>query len=78
MLKLLPDALQRLSRRLASDPVEQRIKAMQIVQELALGEALRPALEHAVHHPNPRVRSKAVGVLAQTPDAPRTCWWTRR
>src|SRR6185295_8880948 len=39
MLKLLPDAPQRLARRLTSGPVEQRVKAMQIVHELGLSES---------------------------------------
>jgi HEAT repeat protein len=63
MLKLLPDGMQRLSRRLANDPIEQRIKAMQIVQEVGLAEALRSTLVPLCSHPNARVRSKAVSVL---------------
>jgi len=63
MLKLLPDGMHRLSRRLASDPVEQRIKAMQIAQELGLADVLRPTLLPLCSHPNARVRSKAVSVL---------------
>jgi hypothetical protein len=47
------------------DPVEQRVKAMQIVQELGLGETMRTALLPLCSHPNARVRSKAVGVLGE-------------
>lgn len=65
MLKLLPDGMHRLSRRLASDPVEQRIKAMQIAQELGLADVLRPTLLPLCSHPNARVRSKAVSVLGE-------------
>jgi HEAT repeat protein len=67
MLKLLPDALQRLSRRLSGGPVEQRVKALQIVQELGLGESLRNSLLPLCHHPHARVRSKAVSVLGEVP-----------
>ena len=42
MLKILPDALQRLERRLTDGPVEQRVKAMQIVQELGWLSNSRP------------------------------------
>jgi HEAT repeat protein len=65
MLKLLPDGMQRLARRLGHDPVEQRVKALQIVQELGLGETMRAALLPLCGHPNARVRSKAVGVLGE-------------
>lgn len=72
MLKLLPDALQRLARRLGTDPIEQRVKAMQIAQELNLAEPLQNVLVPLCSHPNPRVRSKAVSVLGDaanlTPD----------
>src|SRR5690606_28966617 len=40
MLKLLPDAAVRLSKRLSSGPVEQRLKAIQITQELELTQEL--------------------------------------
>jgi HEAT repeat protein len=67
MLKLLPDAMMRLSRTLASGPVEQRVKALQIVQELCLTEALRNTLLPLCNHPHARVRSKAVSVLGEVP-----------
>jgi HEAT repeat protein len=63
MLKMLPDAVQRLGRRLASGAVEQRLKAMQIAHELGLGELLRPALMQACGDPNAKLRSKAIAVL---------------
>jgi HEAT repeat protein len=63
MMKLLPDATQRLARRLGSGPVEQRLKAMQMTQELGLAEQLREALAALTTHPHPKVRSKAVTVL---------------
>ncbi len=63
MMKLLPDAVQRLSRRLAAGPVEQRIKALQMTQELDLADQLREPLAALASHPHPKVRSKAVTVL---------------
>jgi HEAT repeat protein len=63
MLKLLPDGLQRLGRRLNSGPAEQRVKAIQVVQELALSETMRSELVALCGHPNSRVRSKAVMAL---------------
>jgi HEAT repeat protein len=73
MIKLLPDAGQRLARRLNSGPVEQRIKAMQIVQELGLAEQMRASISPLCSHPNAKVRSKAVSVMAEvtavSPDA---------
>jgi len=64
MLKLLPDAAQRLSRRLGSGPVEQRLKAMQIAHELQLTASLHAGLIALVNHPHPKIRSKAVAVLS--------------
>ena len=60
MLKLLPDAVQRLARRLGQDPVDQRVKALQIVQELGLVEQLRAAILPLCNHPHAKVRSKAI------------------
>ena len=62
MLKLLPDAAQRLRRRLASGPVEQRLKAMQMSHELGLGEQVRDEVLRLCADPDPRLRSKAVTV----------------
>ncbi|HWP39979.1 MAG TPA: HEAT repeat domain-containing protein [Tepidisphaeraceae bacterium] len=66
MLKLLPDAVQRLSRRLAGGTVEQRVKAMQMVHELGIAPALRQVIIPLCSHPNPRVRSKAILLIGQT------------
>lgn len=63
MLKLLTDAPQRLGRRLASGPMEQRLKALQITQELGLSQMLREAVVALTTFPHPKVRSKAVVVL---------------
>jgi HEAT repeat protein len=60
MLKLLPDGVQRLRRRLAGGPVEQRLKAMQVAQELGLTEQMRDLIVQLCADPDPRLRSKAV------------------
>ena len=70
MLKLLPDAVQRLQRRATGGGPEQRVKAMQIAQELGLSEQLRPALVQLCADANPRVRSKAVAAIAGVPSVP--------
>ncbi len=70
MVKLLPDAVQRLERRLAAGPPEQRIKAMQMAQELGLSEQLATALARLCDDPNPRLRSKAVSALGHVSSFP--------
>ncbi|HEX4053790.1 MAG TPA: HEAT repeat domain-containing protein [Tepidisphaeraceae bacterium] len=67
MIKLLPDAPQRLARRLASGPIEQRLKALQMTQELGLAETLRDAVVALASHAHPKVRSKAISVLGEMP-----------
>ena len=67
MLKMLPDAVQRLTRRLANGPVDHRLKALQMAQELDIGDALRPAILQLCADPNPKLRSKAVNVLGEMP-----------
>jgi HEAT repeat protein len=69
MLKLLPDAQQRLQRRALSGPPEQRVKAMQIAQELGIAEGLQHILGQLCADPSARVRSKATAVLGQIPGA---------
>src|SRR5688572_4604406 len=70
MLKILPDAVQRLGRRLGTGPIEQRLKAMQVAQDLDLGDALKAQLLPLCQHPHPKVRSKAVAVLSELPSIP--------
>ncbi|MGE5608862.1 MAG: HEAT repeat domain-containing protein [Bacillota bacterium] len=70
MLRMLPDGLQRLERRIRSGPIEQRIKAIQIVQDLEVGEPMTPILLQACHDPNPKLRSKAVALLANLKSVP--------
>jgi hypothetical protein len=67
MLKLLPDSMARLGRKLSAGPVEQRVKAMQMVQELGLAEQFRNTLVPLCSHPHARVRSKAISVLGDVP-----------
>ena len=67
MFKILPDAIQRLQRRLAAGPVEQRLKAMQMAHELELGEALKETIIQLCADANPRLRSKAVAMSAAVP-----------
>jgi HEAT repeat protein len=67
MLKLLPDAPQRLARRLTTGTVEQRLKAMLIVSELDLVETVRNDLRPLCSHPHPKVRSRAIGILSGAP-----------
>lgn len=68
MWKLLPDATQRLQRRLTAGPADQRIKALQIVHELELAPALRETILQLCHETDPRLRSKAVLVAGDIPD----------
>ncbi len=63
MLKLLPDGLQRLARRLASGDADSRVRAMQIVADLGLVAGLKERLLPLCSHVSPRVRSKAVSLL---------------
>jgi hypothetical protein len=70
MLKILPDALQRLQRRLVEGPVEQRVKAMQMAQELGVADALRQTLVQLCTDPNPKLRSKAVSVVGGVESVP--------
>ncbi|MDB5305588.1 MAG: repeat protein, partial [Phycisphaerales bacterium] len=70
MLKILPDALQRLERRLVAGAPDQRIKAMQIAQELGLADELREPLVQLCTDSNPRLRSKAVSVLGEVRAVP--------
>ncbi|MCC6415328.1 MAG: HEAT repeat domain-containing protein [Opitutaceae bacterium] len=73
MLKILPDARTRLSRRLLSGTLQQRVKAMQMAQELELVDALKDTFMRLCTDSNPRLRSKAVAALGEiksdvTPD----------
>jgi len=72
MLKLLPDALTRLQKRMAIGPVEQRLKALQVVYELGMADAVRDTIVQLCQDPDPRIRSKAILVAGHvasiTPD----------
>jgi HEAT repeat protein len=70
MLKMLPDAIPRLGRRILSGPVDQRLKGLQITQELGLGDLLRPAVMQTCSDPNAKLRSKAIAVLGELDGIP--------
>ena len=70
MLKLLPDAVARLKRKLVRGTPEQKIKAMQIAQELEVADELRELLTHLVADANARIRSKAVAVAGEVAAVP--------
>ena len=63
MLKLVPDAPVRLGRYL-NGTAEERVRAMQALDELGLAGDFRQQLERQCTHPHPKVRSKAAGLLA--------------
>ena len=65
IVKLLPDAIARLGRRLSTGPIEERLKGLQIAQELELVEQLKAHVVPLCAHASPRVRSKAVTALGQ-------------
>ena len=65
MLKLVQDAPQRLGRYLTGGSVEQRLRAMQIIQELELADQYRPILSNLCTHANAKLRSKAVILLGR-------------
>lgn len=69
MMKLLPDATNRLHRRLLpGGPLEQRLKALAMVQELGLAEPMREVVVQLCRDADPRVRSKAILVAGDIPD----------
>jgi len=67
MMKILPDAPERIGRYLAAGTVDQRVRAMQLIQELELAERYHVALRDACKHQNSKVRSKAVSLLIDVP-----------
>jgi len=69
MLKILPDSVIRLRQRLENGAVERRLKALEMAADLDLVSPLRVTLIKLTEHTNPKVRSKAVGVLALSPES---------
>ncbi|HEY1684642.1 MAG TPA: HEAT repeat domain-containing protein [Tepidisphaeraceae bacterium] len=67
MVKILPNAVHRLSRLLMTGTLADRLKAMQITHELGLSHELELTLTHLINDPNPKLRSRAVALLGQTP-----------
>ncbi len=70
MLKILPDAVNRLSRRLSSGPAAQQLKAIQVARELGMIDSLSNVLQQLCSDPNPKVRSRAVGALGEMAQPP--------
>jgi len=70
MFKVLPDSVARLERRLRSGPIEQRIKAIAIAQELGAADALAPVIMQLCQDAHPKLRSKAVGLLGELKSVP--------
>lgn len=70
LLKVLPDSMHRIDRRMRSGPVEQRLRAITMAQETGAAEVLAPTLLQLCQDPHPVVRSKAVaaaGALSSVP-----------
>jgi len=70
LLKVLPDSLHKIERRMRIGPLEQRLKAITMAQELGAAETLAPTLIQLCRDPNPAVRSKAVTTLAGVRSVP--------
>ncbi|MCS7034007.1 MAG: HEAT repeat domain-containing protein [Phycisphaerae bacterium] len=66
MLKLLPDGLARLARRLDHGSADTRIKALQVISELDLSEPLKDSIIPLARHANARVRSKAIALMGSS------------
>jgi hypothetical protein len=67
LMKLLPDSVTRLARKMANGPMDQRLRAMQMVHELKLAEPLAESLLATCNDPSPRLRSRAISLLADVP-----------
>lgn len=67
MVKLVPGTKQRLSRLMTAGTTQDRLKALQIAQELNLSHELHDTLLIVATDSNPKLRSKAVILLGQTP-----------
>ncbi len=67
LLKLLPDSIPRLVRKLAGGPMEQRLQAMTMIQELKLADQMVESLLAVCSDPSPRLRSRSVSLLAEVP-----------
>src|SRR5262249_7779479 len=70
LLKILPDAIARLTPRLSTWPAVPQSKAIQVAQERNVVDVLAPALQQLCNDPNPKIRSKAVAALGQMEQAP--------
>jgi hypothetical protein len=70
IFKVLSDGLKRLERKIRAGTLEDRIKAISIAQELGIADSLQTVLTQACTDPNPKLRSKAVAVLAEISGVP--------
>ena len=68
MIKLLPTTVERLSRLLSGGSLPDRLKAMQITQELGLSQELHTTLLQLATDANAKLRSRAVTLLGNTAD----------
>jgi HEAT repeat protein len=68
VFKLLPDALLRLSRKLNNGPLDHRLKALQVAQELEVVDLLRETILSLTNAENAKLRSKAVLVAGTLKD----------
>lgn len=64
MLKLLPDSLVRIGRFL-NGTVDERVRAMQVLDDLGLAGQFRDVLQRLCTHSSPKVRSKAAMLLGR-------------
>jgi HEAT repeat protein len=64
MIKILPEFTSRLAKRLHGGSIEQRLRAMQIAEDLNLVPELRQEIIPLTQHSNPKVRSKAATILS--------------
>ena len=70
LLRLLPDATQRLGRKIISGDIPSKMRGLQIIEELSCAQDLREVVSAMTSHDDPRIRSKAVLLLAQLVSPP--------
>jgi hypothetical protein len=70
LLRLLPDATQRLGRKIISGDLAAKMRGLQIVQELSCAQPLREVVSAMTSHGDAKIRSKAVLLLSQLTSPP--------
>ncbi|MEM8874547.1 MAG: HEAT repeat domain-containing protein [Planctomycetota bacterium] len=68
LVKVMPDALDRLDRVLRTGSVAARLKALQVADELNVTHELKPTLDFLCRDPRSKIRSKAVLLLGRIAD----------